>query len=422
MIQLQVLNKILQTKDASIITLNSLGPEYFPQYYNEFKFIKQHLTDYGCLPDIETFKNKFDKFNIIKVDEPVDYLLKELGRDKLKRQLVTEYNNLRPLLVSNNSDDVEKALLKIQQISENTTALTSLNCVNILTDKTRYEEYEDKTLNFNKYLITTGFKELDNLMAGWDAKEELASIVARTGKGKTWFLLRSATKALEAGYKVGFYSGEMTTSKLGYRVDTLLSHISNKALMHGNASVRNAYKTYINGMTEKYTNEFIVLTPRDLKRNATVSDIRAFIEKYNIDIMFIDQYSLMTDERGGKSDSERTGNIMMDLKSLQVQIQKPIISVSQQNREGTEDGKFDTTQIALSDKIGQYSTTVIFIERDGDLFKLHIIKARDGGEGNVFTYQVDLDAGIFRFIPGESAGAINNAEAQATYSDDEVFN
>lgn len=36
MIQLQVLNKILRDKDASIITLNNLTSDYFSEYPEEF--------------------------------------------------------------------------------------------------------------------------------------------------------------------------------------------------------------------------------------------------------------------------------------------------------------------------------------------------------------------------------------------------
>ena len=44
MIQEQMLSKILNTKDSSIITLNNLGVEYFSDYVTEFNFIKNHLN------------------------------------------------------------------------------------------------------------------------------------------------------------------------------------------------------------------------------------------------------------------------------------------------------------------------------------------------------------------------------------------
>ena len=46
-------------------------------------------------------------------------------------------------------------------------------------------------------------------------------------------------------------------------------------------------------------------------------------------------------------------NISKDIKNLQVMSRIPIISVSQMNRTKNDDGEQDTTQIGLSDRIGQ---------------------------------------------------------------------
>ena len=74
MIQAQVLNKIIQSKDASIITLNNLSVDSFSEYKDEFCFIRNHLTKYGNIPDLETVLNNFPDFQVITVNEPVQYL------------------------------------------------------------------------------------------------------------------------------------------------------------------------------------------------------------------------------------------------------------------------------------------------------------------------------------------------------------
>ena len=69
MIQLQVLNKLLDTKDKSIITANNLNEDFFSDYKNEYKFIKDHIDKYQTIPDKESFLSKFPTFDIIKVNE-----------------------------------------------------------------------------------------------------------------------------------------------------------------------------------------------------------------------------------------------------------------------------------------------------------------------------------------------------------------
>ena len=80
----------------------------------------------------------------------------------------------------------------------------------------------------------------------------------------------------------------------------------------------------------------------------------------------------------------------------------PIISVSQQNRESTEEKGVGTQNIAQSDRIGQDSTTVIFLERKDDIMTLYLGKARDTVVGAKLNYRVNLDTGTFTFIPNEN--------------------
>ena len=422
MVQLQTLNKILQDKDSSIITLNNLNADYFPEYIPEFRFIKEHLDSYGCLPDIETFTSKFEDFDIIEVNEPTTYLLEELYNDKIRRDLTNNYNQLRPLLMSGDKDAIEKALMLVKETAEKSSQAVSLNCINLFEDTSRYDAYLERTENYDKYFITTGFKEIDNVIGGWDVKEELATIVARTGIGKSWFLIKSAIAAALQGKRVGIYSGEMSANKVGYRADTLIGHLSNGALIHGGASVKNEYKKFLDDLKQKNLTCY-VLTPKDINGAAGVSALRAFIEKYNLDVLYIDQHSLLSDDRKAKNPVERASNISTDLKLLQTIKQIPIISVCQQNRSTVEGKDFDTTQLAQSDKIAQDATVIIFIERKADLFKLHLVKSRDTENGKILSYKVDLNTGNFQYIPeAEGEDSNNSVETETNgYSDDEVF-
>ena len=108
MIQNQMLNYLLGTKDSSIITLNGLTAEYFSDYVSEYNFIKSHLNKYNTIPDLETFLNVFPDFKITTVGEPVDYLLSELMRDKNKRFLAENYRAARGLIIDGK---VEEAII-----------------------------------------------------------------------------------------------------------------------------------------------------------------------------------------------------------------------------------------------------------------------------------------------------------------------
>ena len=401
MIQLQVLNYILKNKDSSLITLNNLTDKYFSEYKQEFNFILNHFNEYNKICDLETFLEKFPDFEIINVTESASYLINTLYDDFNTRKLAETFNRVKGLLIKG---DVDKAMLEVKKTTENLSKGVALQSVDILKDTSRFDAYLERTRDFNKFYISTGFKELDKIVGGFDREEELATIVARTNYGKSWVLLKCAASACEQGLNVGIYSGEMSDRKVGYRLDTLIGHINNGELIHGNISIQNEYKKYIDKLPTMFKGSLKVLTPNMINGPADVNALRTFIEKEHLDILFIDQLSLLEDQRKGKSPVEKASNISKDLKLLQVMKKIPIISVSQQNRTTSESGSVDTTQIAMSDRIGQDSTMIIFIEKKDTIMKLTLVKSRDSENGKVLTYNVDLNRGIFTYVPDEQDG------------------
>ena len=399
MIQLQFLNKVLDTADISPITINNLNSDFFSDYKDEFNFIVEHYNKYGNVPDKTTFLNKFPSFDVISVNESERYLVSALYEDKNRRDIAKTFNRVRDLL---NDGKTEEATNLFLHASENISQWRHFNSVDIIADTSRYDDYVDRGENYNKYYISTGFKELDNIMGGWDREEELATIVARSGVGKTWVMLKIAVAAAQQGLTVGIYSGEMSEKKIGYRIDTLISHISNGAIMHGNQNVQLEYKKYIDSLKDRVSGKIKVLSPTMIDGSAGVNALRAFIEKDKLDILCVDQHSLLDDDRKGRTPVEKASNISKDLKNLQVMKKIPIIAVSQQNRNSTDSG-LDVSLIAQSDRIGQDSTVVIFIEKKDMVMTLYLAKSRDSVSEGKLQYAVDLNKGIFEFIPTETS-------------------
>lgn len=400
MIQLQVLNYLLTSQDSSILRVNNLDESFFSDYKDEFKFICDHLQSYGKIPDIYSFANKFPNFDFIAVTESSKYLLDELYSDKNKRTLASIFNQVRTLI---NEGKTEDAIRLYSQASESLTQVTHIQATNVLTDTSRYDTYIERSKDFSKYYIKTGFNEVDEIIGGWDRLEELATIVARPGVGKSWVLLKIAATAAQQGLRVGLYSGEMSELKVGFRLDTLIGHISNTKIIHGNVEIQNDYKSFIDSLQHNVKGELWVITPTNLGHSATVTDLQAFIEKYNLDMLCIDQHSLMEDQRKARDSITRAANISKDLKNLQVLKKIPIVAVSQQNRNITEDGGIiDVSHIAQTDRIGQDSTVVLFLEQKDGVMTIHIPKSRDTASGKKLKYAIDLDKGVFSFIPIEN--------------------
>jgi replicative DNA helicase len=399
-VQLQILNSIINNKDASIILLNNLTEDYFSDYPNEYNFIRSHLNQYGSVPDQVTFLNKFPNFEVLQVSEPISFLMNELYSDYNTRFLAKTFNRIRQLLTEGK---VEEAMQVYSTSSNEMVKGIHLDTVDLLQDTSRYDDYVERCKDFSKFYIHTGFAELDELIGGWDRYEELATIAARPGIGKSWILLKVAEAALSQGLRVGIYSGEMSERKVGYRFDTLVSHISNSAITRGRVDVQKQYKNYIDSLSSQYKGCLKVLTPAMINGPAGVTALRAFIEKENLDILCVDQHSLLEDDRKARNPVEKASNISRDLKNLQVLKKIPIIAVSQQNRSSTENGT-TTANIAQSDRISQDSTILLFLEQSNGVLTLNLVKARDADNNKKLNYACDFDKGIFQFMPEEAQG------------------
>lgn len=374
--------------------MNNLNDEFFSDYKNEYNWIVEHINKYGNCPDMETFVNKFPDFDVVTVKEPISYLIDELYTDRNKRRLAKVFNQVRDLL---NQDKTEEAMTLYTNAASDIVQSNHLETVDIFHDTSRYDAYTDRCNNFEKYYVKTGFKELDNLIGGWDKHEELATIVARPGCGKTWTLQKVALAAAEQGLTVGIYSGEMSENKVAYRIDTLISNLSNTKIMKGNSDIQTQYKKYMEELPTKFKGTIKVLTPKMINGVAGVTALRAFIEKENLDMLCVDQHSLLEDDRHAKNPVEKAANISKDLKNLQVIKQIPIIAVSQQNRMSTENGP-STANVSQSDRISQDSTILIFLEQKDGVLTLNLVKSRDSGNGAKLQYAVDFDKGIFKYI------------------------
>lgn len=420
MVQLQLLNQILQTGDDSLLKVNNVDDSFFSDYKEEYRFIQDHISQYGNVPDRLTFAEKFPDFDWIEVKENPNYLIDELYKDRNKRSLAKIFNAVRDRI---NVGDVDGAISIYSTAVQDVVQATHIDSVDILKDTSRYDAYIERTRDFSKYYVKTGFNELDELIGGWDRLEELATIVARPGVGKSWVLLKCALAAVEQGLRVGIYSGEMSELKVGYRFDTLVSHISNSGIIHGNSELMNQYKSYIDSLSQRFPSSCLkVITPKIIGHSATVTDLDGFVSKENLDILFIDQHSLMEDQRNAKDPVTRAANISKDLKNLQVLKRIPIIAVSQQNRSEIDTSSvIDVSHIAQTDRIGQDSTIVIALEQKDHVLTLHLSKSRDSGAGSKLKYAIDLDKGVFDFVPNEDdaiQGGNGCKELQKEYEPD----
>lgn len=408
MVEMQVLSKVLNNKDISLITNNNLTEDYFLNYVDEYNFILNHYARYGNVPDLETFLDKFPDFQVVKVSENDEYLITTIREEAQYAKTVPIINKVADLLQTNAYDAVDylRSVLPTLDISKDD---IGTNIIKNATD--RYNEYLERA-NGNNKLLSTGFLELDEIVGGLNRGEEFVVIVARTGEGKTWVLLKMLEELWKNKLSVGLIEPEMSYNKIGYRFDTLNANISNTSLLRGNDNIN--YKPYIDRLNKNKT-PFIVASPKDFDSNITVSKLKMFCETNNLDVLGVDGISYLRDERGKKSDNKTTSltNISEDLMNLSISLGIPIICVVQSNRTGagTENAP-ELDSIRDSDGIAYNASMILAIKQKEPGIEIVVRKNRNGMRDGKVLYAWDIDKGKFIYVPSNDDSVSNDEQIQ----------
>ena len=401
-IQVQCLNKILDSKDYSFIEDNMLAKEEFVGYEKEFEYIDNHYKQYGNIPDKVSFLSQFPDFDLVEVQESDRYLVETLREENLFSKLVPVLQET----VNLSQKDSNEAVRYMYQAMKDLEPNYRLGGTDIVANaEDRYNQFIERKEHQDTWFFTSGFEELDDLIHGIQREEELFVIVARTNQGKSWVIGKICTHIWQLGFNVGFISPEMGAMSVGYRFDTLYKNFSNKALMWGREDVEEEeYKEYIQDL-EKHKNKFMVATPNDFDRKMTITKLKNWIKQYKLDILAIDGITYLQDERGKKGDNKTTTltNISEDLMSLSMEMHVPILVVVQANRDATKDKSASTPELETirdSDGIAMNASKVISIQQSKDgILKMEIKKQRFGPVGGKLLWSWDIDRGEFMFVP-----------------------
>lgn len=403
---IQILSKVLLTQDMSIIENYQLTEEYFTGWEDEYNFIVDHYKKYGTVPDKVSFLDNFNDVDLVEVNESDEYLVNTIREENTYYKAIPVVQNIAALLKTDANKAVEYMYEAIQELQPN----YGLSYTDISkTVKDRYDQHLDRKKNKDKYFLTTGFEELDNIIYGLQRGEEFLVIAARINEGKSWILEKITTHIWELGLNVGYLSPEMSADKIGYRFDTLRGHFSNKALTWGLDGIdEKEFLEYAN-QVETTNNNFIVTSPKDFDRKVTVSKLRNFIKQFKLDFLAIDGITYLTDERYKRGDNKTTSltNLSEDLMELSIEMGIPIAVVVQANRGGVAYGEDNDDTPGLehikdSDGIAANASKVLTLrqQKEVETIVIGVKKNRDGYVGAKLSYKWNIDIGDFTYVEG----------------------
>lgn len=291
-------------------------------------------------------------------------------------------------------DDAQRMLF---QVAENTFKDKFIPIKDILGDSIeRINEIHENKGQLRG--VPSGFKQLDNLLAGFQ-KSDLIILAARPSMGKTAIALNFAANiAVNHNIPVGLFSLEMSKEQLVDRLLTQQSGIDSWRLRTGNLQEDDFPKlNQAMGVLSEapiYIDDSPLLSAMDIRTKA-----RRLQAESGVGLIIVDYLQLMAG-KGGRSDENRVqevSEISRSLKGLARELNVPVIALSQLSRavESRSPKIPMLSDLRDSGSIEQDADVVMFIYREEyyepdtekkGITDLLVRKHRNGPTGDVELY------------------------------------
>lgn len=288
----------------------------------------------------------------------------KLLKDRSNRRLLKQKAHLILKMADDESKDMSEikndALREIQELEEVTneeivTLSEAMFETAELLEK-RYKNKDDKG-------YYTGISSIDKFMGGLH-RQELTTIGARPGVGKTMLGMQMALRVSTNGKKVMFTSLEMSVTQICERIIASNTDIDSIRLRTGN--IKDDEWAEIIRVASLYENADFILD----KTSRTVQHIRAKVRKYKPEMVIIDYLQLLQSGTREQSREREVATMARDLKLMSLEFNIPVIMLSQLRRDA--EGRVpNMSDLRESGAIEQDSDNILFLHepegRDLDL-------------------------------------------------------
>ena len=377
-----LLGCLLLDKDAVIAVSGWLIPEHFYDERNAIVYSNMLELFNDAIPvDLVTLSDRLKKKKLLSKIGGRTYLA-DLSSTVSTSSHAEEYANIikesatRRGLISAAKDVtqyafdetlgmdevIDRSERQIFDIAQKGTRTNFVHIKDLLKDAYERAERADRD---EAYLgISTGFKDLDDLLGGYQ-KSDLIILAARPSVGKTSLALDMMRHAAMVEKKtVAFFSLEMSQTQIMDRLLGMQSEIPFWEIRTGRLSDKKFMKL-ADTMGELADANLYIDDQAGQHINAIRTKARRLVLEKGLDIIFVDYLQLMH----GSNQESRTlevGEISQGLKNIAKELNVPVVALSQLSRaiEQRQGRRPQLSDLRESGSIEQDADVVMFIDRE----------------------------------------------------------
>ena len=402
--QVKVLSSLLNHKEFLTNVHDILDESHFTNQAHKWVVsnILSYYAKYHTTPTPEVLKSEYEKVtnDVLKVS------IKEQLREAYK-QVDTDSEYIEgEFSAFCKNQQLKKALLSsvdmLQAQDYDSIRAIIDSALKAGADKNLGHEYvkdiEARYRNEHRITVPTPWTEFNELLQGGLGNGDFGLMFGGPGAGKSWSLVALAGHAVKMGFNVVYYTLELGEDYVGRRFDAYFTQIpANEITFH---------KDKVEAIMGKIPGKLIIKGFSPGK--ASISSVESHIQKCTDlgtkpDLIVIDYVDLLRSKRVSRERKEEIDDIYTSTKGLARELDIPVWSASQVNRQGAQDEVIEGHKAAGSyDKmmITDFAASISRRAKDKQtgIGRFHIMKNRYGMDGLTYGANINISMGSFQLV------------------------
>lgn len=279
-----------------------------------------------------------------------------------------------------------------------------------------HEDFEARFVKMDRKPCPTGIPQLDqpSVLNGGLGRGEIGVVTAPTGVGKSHFLVNKGANALKVGKNVLHYTFELTETAVGIRYDSHLCDIPSNEVQDNKDLIKQKYESMELGrlIIKEYPTGY-----------ASVVTIRSHIEKlmmkgFKPSLILIDYADIMRSTRRYDSMRHELKLIYEELRNLAQDINVPIWTASQANREAANSDVVGLENMSEAYGKAMVADAVITLsrkakEKSTGYGRMFVAKNRAGRDGLLFHVKMDTAKSKIEVLDPNEESSLEEAQEES---------
>lgn len=411
---LLILKQLTNDYSYASSVINYLNVEYFDKdYQTVFKVCHDYISNYSTCPSIDALDVELENVKITEEDykksKKIISVIDDLNKknhpiDKKWMMKQTEdfckskayYQASLKIVQSIDSHEDQGAAIKAIEEAANFSFDSNLGLNYRDTFNKRYELY---TADAKR--VPFGIKELDIITNGGIFGKSLFLLLGPTGHGKTLIMSSMIANNLRDGLKVACYTFEMGDYRIAERIDANLLNIdiSTWKTIGQESFLKKAESMLDKVKGELYIKEWPAGSAHSGHIKKNLYDLK---KKHGFipDIVYVDYINIMGSQHLKASAKQDTyifmTSVAEELRAVAQELDIPIVSACQTNREGQSNSNITLKQVGDSHGLSKTADYILSFTRidDDDTMKNKLFFKQLKNRYNSVTYYEKFLIGI----------------------------